>query len=375
MKYFFILGRHADLSLAEIESVLRRQKNDFTLINRGLDFVVLEVKKELKPHDFIQELGGTIKIGKVISEATQITADIISDLIPGSEKKVHFGFSLHGFQFNLTKLGLETKKILQDHGCKVRYVTSRENPLSSVIVQKNHLLDQGAEIVMMKINQKYLLGQTLAVQPFELLSKLDYGRPARDSFSGMLPPKLAQIMINLAQCEPSDLIYDPFCGSGTILQQALLLKYNVLGSDISPKAIKDSEENLNWLTKQISIKNKFSVFKSDITKQGQLGLAPAAIVTEPYLGPALRGHEKIDQVEKNIQNLTRLYKTTLQKFAEWLKPQGTVIMVIPKFQLNGKNMSINLKTILPARLKIEGKWEYAREGQHVIREIYKLTKS
>ena len=87
------------------------------------------------------------------------------------------------------------------------------------------------------------------MQPFKDLSRLDFGRPARDDFSGMLPPKLAQIMINLAQVQnPEALIIDPFCGSGTILSEALLMGYkDLLGSDISPKAIADTYKNISWI--------------------------------------------------------------------------------------------------------------------------------
>ena len=60
---------------------------------------------------------------------------------------------------------------------------------------------------------KGFLGQTLVVQPFKVLSKRDFGRPARDDHSGMLPPKLAQIMINLARRNDdisTKTILDPF---------------------------------------------------------------------------------------------------------------------------------------------------------------------
>ncbi|KKQ80902.1 MAG: hypothetical protein UT02_C0001G0010 [Parcubacteria group bacterium GW2011_GWC2_38_7] len=375
MKYFFILGRQTELSIAEIEAKLRQQRTSFKTLQKKLDFAIIETEQELLVEELINKLGGTIKIGLVVDEVPNVLATNLVKLIPDSDKKVHFGFSLHGFQTNLTKLGLETKKLLQEKDLKVRFVSSKENPLSSVIVQKNHLLDQGAELVLMKTEKNYIIGRTLAVQPFELLSKLDYGRPARDSYSGMLPPKLAQIMINLSETAPKKLIYDPFCGSGTILQQGLILDYNVLGSDISPKAIHDTNENLDWLANEISLKTKYSVFQSDVTKQGPLGLAISAIVTEPYLGPALRGHEKQEQVEKNIQSLMRLYRTALQKFAEWLDPKGIVIMIVPKFQFNDQVISIDLNKLLPPRLKAVAKWEYAREGQHVIREIYKLQKA
>src|SRR5205823_3602162 len=87
-----------------------------------------------------------------------------------------------------------------------------------------------------------------AVQPFEQFSARDFGRPGRDDLSGMLPPKLAIIMINLAANDTISVLLDPFCGSGTILSEALLLGYkNLIGSDISEKAVADTKTNLDWI--------------------------------------------------------------------------------------------------------------------------------
>ena len=91
--------------------------------------------------------------------------------------------------------------------------------------------------------QQFSLAQTEAVQPFEQFSARDFGRPGRDDLSGMLPPKLAIIMINLAQTPLNSILLDPFCGSGTILSEAVLLGYtNLIGTDISEKAIADSKK-------------------------------------------------------------------------------------------------------------------------------------
>jgi tRNA G10 N-methylase Trm11 len=38
-------------------------------------------------------------------------------------------------------------------------------------------------------------------------------------------------------------VYDPFCGSGVVLQEALIEDYEVWGSDISEKMVRASVEN------------------------------------------------------------------------------------------------------------------------------------
>jgi len=67
------------------------------------------------------------------------------------------------------------------------------------VVEQNKLIESGIEFCLIVDKNRVFLGKTLVVQPFKDLSKRDFGRPARDDHSGMIPPKLAQMMINLAR--------------------------------------------------------------------------------------------------------------------------------------------------------------------------------
>ena len=80
------------------------------------------------------------------------------------------------------------------------------------------------EIVVIKGHDKVFIGKTVAIQDIENYTKRDYERPARDAKTGMLPPKLAQIMINLGGLTKIDhdqeethavqhTLYDPFCAA------------------------------------------------------------------------------------------------------------------------------------------------------------------
>jgi len=85
----------------------------------------------------------------------------------------------------------------------------------------------------------------------------------------MLPPKLAQMMINIAltptlsqrEREKNISIYDPFCGLGTILIEALNSGYsNVYGSDLNEKMVEATSKNISFYLKQTT---KAEVFKQD----------------------------------------------------------------------------------------------------------------
>lgn len=390
MTYFFILGNNPGLSLAELSAVLPCQ--DGRLVNNEL--FIWETDNEIAPEKLIKNLGGVIKIGvftKVIinnndlMEAMFAICNNVSKNIAG---KLNFGLSNYGQQnLNLEPLGLTLKKRLKESDISSRLVTSRAKNLSSVVVEQNKLISKGVEIVLASDGGKTLVGRTLAVQDFKNLSKRDFGRPARDDRSGMLPPKVAQIMINLAEIKNENgLILDPFCGSGTVLQEAMMMGFTKLaGTDLSSKAIADTKENLTWLKEKFNLEGvKTDVFLKNAVKLSESFKPESveAIVCEPYLGPQ-RGWNDMKLVKAELE---ALYTEALREFSKILKPHGRAVMIWPMFfgnkQINPDYYKFKIVSILPEEWK---KWLgvkvtnrntiiYGRAGQKVFREIVVLEK-
>ncbi|MDO8260285.1 MAG: DNA methyltransferase, partial [Candidatus Magasanikbacteria bacterium] len=252
--------------------------------------------------------------------------------------------------------------------------------------------------ILIEDKHNVLIGKTLAVQPFKELSYRDYDRPAKDSKSGMLPPKLAQIMINLSGVSEDEILLDPFCGSGTVLMEGLLMGIKkVIGSDISKKAIDDTKINTDWAIDKFNISNQsYSLTLKSATELSSFldKKSIDAIVTEPYLGPQRGDHE----IRKVKQELEKLYSDTIREFKKVLKPNGRIVMLWPCFVTN-RDMRITNSTSrntelsylnpdfsgfkivspLPKELRNDkikttnrNTLIYGREGQRVWREIVTL---
>ena len=385
MKYIFILGNHPSLSLAELLTVF---STDIELVNNNI--AILDTKKDINASQIIQNLGGTIKIGLVIKENSKDFAYDSKKIVLGLCKKgekFSFGLSCYGDNNIYVKnLGINIKKALKNEGFSIRFVESKEKVLSSVIVEQNKLLKKGIEIISFKYKGQIFLAKTLAVQPFKSLSFRDFGRPARDDRSGMIPPKLAQIMINIATGGNRDIkILDPFCGSGTILSEALLMNHNVFGSDISKKAIEDSQNNLEWIKEKYDIQNSYELLQINATEISKIIIDKFnAIVTEPFLGPQ-RG--QID-IKKTIIQLNKLYSQSIEQFLKILNKNGRVVMVWPVFVQSGKKYFLNpdIKDFKIANIFEKQMFDdklystqrqtmiYGRQGQKVLREIIILDK-
>ncbi len=330
MKYVFILGHNPRLSIAEVLAVLPKAK----VVKTGNSFLIVE-NEAVNAIDLMKQLGGTIKIGQVLADTVDKKIIVEKLKAVNASNKLKYGISY--YECPKDKLGMEVKGELKKADISCRLVVGKDKALSSVIVVKNHVHE------FLVLGGNYL-AQTLAIQDFESYGQRDFGRPARDLKSGSMPPKLAQIMINLAQVGKDQKIYDPFCGSGTLLQEALVMGYSeVAGSDKSEKAVSDTKANLEWLAKNLEVKvEDVAVVQLDVAQLAKHVSGIDAIISEPYLGPALRGHESKAEIEKNIEGLNQLYLGAFEQFAKVLNLGGKVVLVFPSFRIGHEILNLSI---------------------------------
>ncbi len=395
-QYIFILGHSSDLAKQEISQILKGWGEKIDTI--GPNFIIGQSARA--PRELMNILGGTVKIAEFIGTKKELSdfsaPEWFSVLSPSLNKikKNNFGFSIYNSPRSadqtVSRLALHTKKLLQNKKYKARLVSSRAPDLSSVIVTKNDLLNK--ELIIIHQENKWLLGLTRVVQDFHKYGQRDVGRPARDDRSGLLPPKVAQMMINLAGPNRERILLDPFCGSGTILQEALLLGYTeIQGWDWSAQAVSACRQNLEWLQGHFSLSGEFIIAQSDVRDLGKK-IDPHSIdliVSEPFMGEARFIHRQNDisqlwQVKNDLENL---YRKAFVQFYQILKDKGQIIFVFPIFNLKGQKIAtlnrpalekIGFKLIRPAipsaRLSASGNIVYSREHQLVQREITVWTK-
>ena len=402
MKYFFQLGSNKILSIAELFSVFGKNEAKMRLLSDNI--LLLDIERKIDTQNLIKKTGGIIKIGLIEDEMEIKTPlnEIIEKILPlfkAQETKIKYGISYYGkINIDPKKLGMTLKNRLKEKNINSRWVQGKEKILSSVIVEQNKLIKNGAEINLISDGSTYakalenrakiLLARTLAVQPFKELSFRDYGRPARDDESGMLPPKLAMMMLNLAQIKNDDIILDPFCGSGTIITEAMAQAYqNLIATDKSDKAVLDTKRNIEWMCRKIDFDIKTNIFQADASILSQIKELKKVdkIITEPYLGPQ-RGMRDFHKIKKE---LNIFYSKVIFEFSKIINKQGRIVMIWPIFLYHGKKIFLDpelngfkISRIIPEeflkennlKLSFRNTIHYGREGQRVWREIVVLSK-
>lgn len=353
MKYIFFLGRIPALSTAEIQSVLENRKIDYAADFISNNMLVLDIKNEVGLENIFPKMGGTVKIAKILNECDDYNnsfseiAEVVKKLGAAESGKKIIGYSVYFTQNEDKNKVYEILIRTKDRFCKIKKELSEEHSvrivfpdnageLSTASLVNNKVIKKGAEFDFIFLNDKMILARTIAVQNIISYSIRDFGRPRRDARMGITPPKLCQIMLNLARTEEDATIFDPFCGIGSILQEALLDGYRVIGSDINEKQIYNCKLNLQWLLSRYPIKHPdYRIFHADSTNLFST-IEPSsidAIVTESTLGPVYKKTPTSGEITENYRNLENIYLKFFASVKPLLKSGSRLVITIPAYKI------------------------------------------
>ncbi len=364
LKYAFNLGRVFTLSLAELFAVFENMGLSFRLVDLYREVLIIETEQPIEAAKLQKTLGGTIKIMQVLESLgrkkglspslvfkSYFDANLLKEqYLTNYSGKIQIGVSYYPMAADLPirgdnkRMGFALKQILTAAGHSVRLVLPQNDGFSlpSVVVTGEHLLEKGAEFDFLVGAERIYLGKTLTVQNFEDYGRRDYQRPARDMQVGMLPPKVAQIMVNLAmvpagsQTSLKHAILDPFVGAGTVIQEALIMGHKAVGSDISSKSIENAEKNLAWIKNRYKLPlGRYELLVSDVKDiaDNLPKIEIDAVVTEATLGPAYTEPPKPKEIETNFKNLEKIYLAAFTSLKKILGTDKRLVIALPAYRV------------------------------------------
>lgn len=343
-----IHGRQPALGRAELESLLGHDN----VSPFGAMASLLPLSAEQVPFD---RLGGTVRIARILTSFqsnnwTEIEKYLLAHTPEHAEfieGKLSFGISVYGVPISakrLARTALEVKKAIRQSGKSVRMVPHTALELGSATVLYNKLTStNGWELVVISDGKTTYLAQTVRIQDIDAYSARDHGRPHRDAKVGMLPPKLAQIIINLATNQHEiTRILDPFCGTGVVLQEAMLMDYDVHGTDIEPRMVQYSIDNLTWLDRKYPEVGDYRRIEigDATTHRWHEAHKISTVAGETYLGKPLTTLPPSDQLAKIMHEVNALHHRFLQNISTQLKSGTRLCLAIPAWR--GKKEFLHL---------------------------------
>ena len=336
-----LLGRQPELSIAELERVF----GDVAWFSTHAALIKTETPIN------IQALGGSQKIGTVTLQLDTTDWRRVSDALvkhytkawadaPG---KITLGISTYDFAVSpreVQKVGLILKSKLKNNNASLRLIPNQEVALSTATSHHNKLglANNKVELLIIKGKKQTIIAESTGAQNITALAARDQGRPRRDAFVGMLPPKLAQMMINLAvgpkalEARSADLrILDPFCGTGVLLQEAALLGFSVYGTDLSEKMVRFSRDNLTWLSETYHTTVDLQLQEGDaMDTKWQPPIN--AIVSEAYLGQPFSAPPSSSKLTEVRGNCNHIIGAFLKNVAQQIEPGTPVVLAVPAWK-------------------------------------------
>jgi tRNA G10 N-methylase Trm11 len=370
MEYFFILGRNPELSISEIENYFATNSNQIITKKKIENNLFVELKNKISENT-VNELGGTISIGEVLTKGKK--NEIINNI---EKKEIYFGTKNNIIYclWNFSKFDEEIKEYL-----KKRF---RKEKLKASIKKLNDEINYQSGEISYKPSSKFLdeeyfifdfleqiyFGRIIQKCDYKKIEERDMKKPVRREKLA-ISPRIAKIMLNLSQTKENEILVDPFCGIGVILEEALEKKIKVIGIDKSKDAIAGAEKNLNWFG--FSHKN-YNLIISDSRK---IKISNAnSIVTEPELGEVLTKEPSNEKAKEILFRFENLMIDTLNNLKKHVS--GNIVFSSPLIKIKNQRIYYDVEKILAkTNLKlVAGPFDEYRNEQIVGRRIFVMKK-
>lgn len=362
---YFFLGNTPELSLLELTSLF---DTTFNTVNNNSAIVASEIA--LLDPKTLNKLGGTTKVALEVARGSKDHLKALLTQVLSTIPNKNIAITDYA-KSQLTKTDLfELKSQLKR---PVRFVSMETNEHELVMLARQHV----GELNIIPDQDGLVIALTNWIFDAKDWVVRDRQKPYRDIKRGMLPPKLARILVNLATRGDNISLFDPFCGTGTVLTEALLSGIgNVYGSDNNAQAIDGAKGNLEWTIQKYELENtQFDIQVRDATHP--VFTSVGAIATEPYMGPLLneRNPLDLDKIKDIAKGLDKLYRGSLKAWLDLLPAKGRVVMTIPSFAVYGHLVpTLKLDSINPLGYNYIASVAYGKPGATVIRNVTILEK-
>ena len=354
------------------------------LIDKRNHIIGLEINLTDKQIIEIQNrLGWTIKISRNLGhfnseDIQKAIIDALAEAKNNKEWKLRIWLNSYTNRIEVRKLLMSAKRGIKS----IRFLNNNFKNIESVVTKKQILDKDWIEINILEMENVFYISKTIWIQDIQAYSLRDYDKPRRDAKVWMLPPKLAQILINLSWERES--LWDPFCGLWVIPIEAYLMWFEkIIYSDVNSLMVESTEENLNWvqvnpLLKIENWKLKIENFTNDVTKF--VKLQTNTVVTEWYLWTPISNFAYAKHIDETDRLLSRIWEEALENF--YTNNIKTIVFCLPAFAQANNKIQFLVKslekikqskyTLLDLSNHERSTLLYRKEKQFVYREIFKL---
>jgi SAM-dependent methyltransferase len=298
-------------------------------------------------------------VHKIAAPLPQPDSPDFAEAITFPEKNFNFSLSLYCAQGDeeavYDELSEELLSTVREVGLKkANLIRSRAGP---ELYSERVLSRSAMDFVAFPIGATSQWGVTVYIPETQGFKERSTDRPYVTSGIS-LSSRLARLLVNISGVSKGQVLLDPFCGSGTILGEALLKGADCIGIDRNHGSVERTKDNLAWFLSQGNRGGQraptYSVMTGDATnlKRSLGDQMVDAIVSEPILMPRLSSPPTLEKARRLIKHASFIYSEALYEMSSVLKPGGRMVLVTPSLRtLEGKDVTLSFDDLTEVGLK------------------------
>ena len=332
-------------------------------------------------------------VHKIALPLPAIDSPDFAEAITFPERNFNFSLSLYctpgGQEAEYEDLSEQLLATVRRYGLKkANLIRSRSGPemYSERVVSRSAM-----DFVAFPLGATFQWGVTVYVPETEGFKERSTERPYVTSGIS-LSSRLARLLVNISGVSKGQVLLDPFCGSGTILGEALLKGVDCIGVDRNHGSVERTKENLAWVLSQNQHGGQhpasYSVVTGDATNlRRSLGEQMVdAIVSEPILMPRFSSPPTLEKARRLIKHASSIYSDALYEMSGVLRRGGRMVLVTPSLRtIEGKDVTLSFEDLKevglrPFQLSGTPPYEYPLRVSHqstrwVRRMVYALERA
>ncbi len=234
--FFLISGEHPTLPISEAQAILNAEGYDYRIVDKLPQ--ILRLEADANCVESIRLRSGLTRVcckeifncnAKLPEILGKIRSDVLDKFI-GDES----------FEVRVRRVKAVTPELIRvDLERKLG-----EQILKTVKTSRVNLSNPQKTFFGVLTDNRFVFGlKTAEIIPKPFLER----GPRRKPFfhPTAMQAKLARVMVNLAQPKRGELVLDPFCGTGGMLEQAGMIGCRVVGFDAKPHMLRGGLKNLH----------------------------------------------------------------------------------------------------------------------------------
>lgn len=315
---FELSGEHPRIPTAEVIGALQAEHIDFSLYGQYDQMLIIDIQERNIPR--MSRLAHRLAMTWYIIEVRGMSGAALADILNMADDVVFTDRRSETYSIRARKIKRKSQISSEEI----------ERGIGKILSGKGFRADLSTPDMRYRViisDNTCIFGKVLeSVNRSEFETRNPQKKPF--FYPGVLMPKLARALVNIARVQPNDVVLDPYCGTGGLIIEAGLIGAMTVGCDVQKMIIKGAKMNLDYYGVN------YSVFLQDAGIMAiREGSVDCVLTDPPYGRSALIQARSLEELMRHsLFEISRVLRTGGRavlvsecNIVEWAEEAGFVV--------------------------------------------------